>query len=1076
MQIGILGPLQVTAGEKPVAVTGSRLRALVTRLAVDAPAPVPVGELVEAVWPDEPPADPTNALQSLVSRVRRALGEATRIQQVPGGYRLTVDGVDAARFGALVADGRRELREGRPGPAHELLVTALALWRGEPLADAADGPYAAAARARLDELRLDAQIELIEARLQLGRAAEVVTDLEQLLAAYPLRERPAGQLMRALAGTGRQADALAVYERLRERLAGELGVDPGGEVQGVHLAVLRGELAPAPAAGRRRTNLRVPLTGLIGREQQVARVRDLLGEGRLVTIVGPGGAGKTRLAQEVGRLISADRRDGVWLVELAAVAQEQGIVPAMIGALGLLDTRAVDRRTDRTVRDSTEYLFEVLANVDCLLVVDNCEHLVAPVADLVDELLANSPDLQVLATSREPLGIVGEALCLVPPLGLPPDGASVAEVSAADVVEYPAVRLLVERGRAVSSGFDVHAGNVADVVEIVRRLDGLPLAIELAAARLRVMPIAEITARLSDRFRLLTGGSRTALPRHRTLRAVVEWSWELLTADERLLAERFAVFPAGANPSAVITVCADERLPAHDIPDLVLSLVDKSLLSVVDGSSTRYRMLETIREYGIERLTERGEIETARARHGRYFAGLARRTDPLLRAAGQLDALATLHAEHGNIGAALGYLAESPDPTDRVVSLDLAMDMAWYWQMTGATAEATVLLSTAIAATRDCGHPHLRWAQAMLTMLSTFGEAASAGMDGIRTESRRMAADLMTAGPPPNAGFAMLPVLFALFGNDEPTAGQAMAVEWASSDVWTRSAIAMGRALFAENEGRPADQWPDIEVALAGFEEIGDRWGQSAVLASRGNLRVMDGDNAGGIADYERALTLAGELGSTDDEAMVRMRLAGLLLRTGELTRASEVLDSIRDELDGRPPGFDRELFIGGMRATLDLLGGDLSAANAAAAALRAAHDRRNPDLLRSHALAVVTGITAIIAVHAGDAELAVEDVRAGFPIANATQDMPVIAAVGVAVAWVAAARGRAITAARALGAAARLRGSDDPADPMVSRLARRLSAELGADYEPAYQAGRSLSRPEALAALDPENALGATA
>lgn len=1079
MQIGILGPLQVRADDRAVTIAGSRLRALVTRLAADAPAPVSIAELVEAVWPGEPPADPTNALQSLVSRVRRALGEATLIQPVPGGYRLAVDAadVDAAVFGELVATGHRELAQGRPGDAQEPLARALALWRGEPLTDA-DGSFAGAARARLAELRLEAQINLVEARLQLGRAGEVIVDLEQLVAAHPLRERLAGQLMRALAMTGRQADALAVHERLRDRLAGELGVDPGVEEQAVHLAVLRGEIGPVPVPGpvsgaaangrpgRRRTNLRVPLTRLIGRDEQVRRITELLAGGRLVTVVGPGGAGKTRLAQEVGSMIAEERHDGVWLVELASVTEAKGIGPAMIGALGLLDTRAVDRRTDRTARDSTEHLFDVLADADCLLVVDNCEHLVGAVAELVDALLARSPGLRVLATSREPLGIVGESLCLVPPLGLPPVGAT-----AEDAGLYPSVRLFVERGRAASAGFEVRDATVADVIEIVRRLDGLPLAIELAAARLRALPVGEVRARLSDRFRLLTGGSRTALPRHRTLRAVVEWSWDLLRADERLLAERLAVFPAGATLDAAAAVCGDERLPKDEVADLVLSLVDKSLLTVIDGQAPRYRMLETIREYGIERLAERHEAVAARAAHAGYFAGLAHRMDPLLRTADQLDALATLTAERDNIAAALRHLAESDDPGDRSASLDLAMAMAWYWQMTGAVAEATAAMTLAVAAAAD--HPQRPWAVAMLALFDAFVNAdADTRTSTIRAQSRRLARSLMTGPPPPNTGFAMLPTVLALFGNDPETVDLAASAEWANADEWTAAALAMGRALFAENEGRIGEMRAEIDRALVGFEQIGDRWGQSSILASRGNLRAMDGDAAGGLADYERALALAGELGSSDDEAMVRVRMAGLLMRTGELDRASALVDQVQDQLQTRTTGFDRDLFVSGMRTMIRLLGGDLAGAAELAAELRLDRNARKVEITEGHAMAVVCGSTAIVAVHTGDLDLAVSDLRVGYPVAVRTEDMPVIATVGVAVGWVAQAAGDPARSAVVLGAAARLRGGDDRFDPMVARLTERLRADLGPAFEEHYERGMALSRGGALEAIDPDRAL----
>ncbi len=1073
VQIGILGPLQVRAGDRQLPVTGSRLRALVTRLAADAPESVSIGELVDAVWPGEPPSDPTNALQSLVSRVRRALGDAGRIQQVAGGYRLTVTAgdVDSARFAELVATGRRELQANRHADAVGTLTTALSMWRGQPLTDAADGQYAAVLRVRLDELRLDAQIDLAEARLALGGAREAIADLEQLVAAHPLRERLAGQLMRALSATGRQADALAVYERLRDRLAGELGVDPGAEIQAIHLAVLRGEIAPEARPGpaqQRRTNLRVPLTRLIGRDREVGRITELLGDGRLVTIVGPGGAGKTRLAQEIGMAIADDTRDGVWLVELAAVTEAKGIVPAMIGALGLLDTRAVDRRSERAARDSTDYLFDVLADADCLLVVDNCEHLVAAAADLVDALLARSPGLRVLATSREPLGIVGEALCLVPPLGLPPVDGSVA-----DVAGYPSVRLLVERGRAVSTGFTVHDGNVGDVVEIVRRLDGLPLAIELAAARLRVMPIGEITARLSDRFRLLTGGSRTAMPRHRTLRAVVEWSWDLLAADERLLAERLAVFPAGATLAAASDVCADDRLPAESIADLVLSLVDKSLLTAVDGPTARYRMLETIREYGVERLAERGEADAARAAHARYYAGLAREMDPLLRTAVQLPAIATLNAERNNIGSALRFLAESQDLRDRDACMDLAMDMAWYWGMIGAEAETASWMTAALTATEGRDHPGRIWARATVDMITAFtGGWPNGDGNDFRVLSRQLAEDLFAAWPPPNPGFAMLPAMLALFAGDAALAESIVTVALDSGDPWIAATLRASRVMFAENEGDLDRVRTNVDAALAGFEQIGDRWGMSSVLAARGNLRALDGDTPGGIDDYERALSYARQLGSGDDEAMVRMRLAGLLMRTGELDRAATMIDELQQQMSDRSYGFDRGLFARSMAAMVRLLAGDLDGAQALADQLREEREQRGSDLLDGHAAAMACGVTAVIAVHAGQLDRAIADVRTAHPLAVTTQDMPVVATTGVAVAWVAAAMGKPEAAAKAIGAAARLRGSDDSGDPIVARLTIRLRDELGNDFDRCHREGKKLDRADAILAIDPDRIL----
>ena len=1067
MEIGILGPLEVRVDGYAVQITGSRLRALLTRLAIDAPAVVSTNQLVDAVWPADPPAEPLNALQTLVSRLRRSLGDPAVIAQVSGGYRLAVprDAVDAAAFADLVAAGRRDLADGSSQTARDTLTKALALWRGDPLVDSGDAGYAAAPIVRLLEQRLDAQTDLIEAELRRGRAVDVIGDLEALATAHPLREQIAGQLIRALAASGRTADALACYERLREVLAGELGVDPGPQLQALQLAVLRGEIKPAASpTSSRHSNLRSSLTSFIGREVELARVAALLETGRLVTIVGPGGAGKTRLASEVAGGWVDRCQDGVWLIELAPVTDQHAIAQAMLSGLGMLDTRAVDRR-DRPARDFTEQLFDALAEADCLLLVDNCEHLIGPVAALVDQLLAGCPGLRVLTTSREPLGIVGESLCLLPPLGLPPAGAS-----AAAAIEHPAVQLLVQRAQAVRAGFTVDDDTVDAIIEIVRRLDGLPLAIELAAARLRVMPIGEIALRLSDRFRLLTGGSRTAMPRHRTLRAVVEWSWDLLAADERLLVERLAVFPAGATARSASAVCVDSRLPAADVGDLLLSLVDKSLLTIIDGNPTRYRMLETIREYGAEQLAERGEAQSARTAHARYFAEVAAAADPVLRTANQLEALATLNTERDNILAGLRYLAESPRPEDRAASLDLALSMAWYWTMIGAFAESAEWLGLALHATEGIDHPGRIWARAARAIANVDSDITTPGLEyaDFQASLAALFEELQSAAPPPTPALNVLKLMLAFFSGNIQRAEVITQEVVQSTDGWVRAAARMGRAGFAENEGQLVEMREDIDNAYADFMEIGDRWGLSSTLTARGNIRAMDGDHPGAIDDYERALRYAKELGSADDDSFIQLRLAGLWLRGGDLDAARAAVERIRDDIANRSQGLERGLYVDGMMMTIALRAGEFEQATAMAAALRVRLDAGPRTFMHGHMAALVGTMAAMVAIATGDLSLALRDLTAAYPMAVGTQDLPIVSNTGVAVAAFGNAIGHPADAAEVLGAAARLRGSDDRFDPPIADLVAALRAELGAQFDEIYARGKGLGRTEAIKRLDP--------
>ena len=674
MRVALLGPLRAVNDDgTPIDIGGARLRMLLARLALDAGRAVPADALVDGLWGGEPPADAANALQSLVSRLRKALPVA--VESGPGGYRLAVarEDVDAERFERLAADGRRELAAGRNAHAAELLDDALALWQGGALADVLDAPFAPAPARRLTELRAEAAEDRFDALIRLGEHAGVLADLAAAADADPLRERLAGLRIRALCAAGRQSEALGVYSGIRRTLADQLGVDPSAELQEIHLAALRGEFAPpSPVTDRLPTRL----TTFIGRDDELKLLAELLGSARLVTLTGPGGAGKTRLSTEAASRHPAHQQGRVWFAALAGVRDPDDLGGALLGALEIRDIRSTDTEIRRPL-EPVEQALEVLGGAEALLVLDNCEHVVDAAARLADELLQRAPRLRILATSREPLAITGEALCPLGPLPVPAERAAPAEAA-----ELDSTRLFLDRAGAVRPDFVLDESTVDHVGEICRRLDGMPLALELAAARLRSMTVAQIAGRLGDRFRLLTSGSRTALPRQRTLRAVVEWSWDLLTEAELVLARRLAVFAGGAELEPIEAVCADERLPAADVPYVLGSLVEKSIVDTVDGGrgEPRYRMLETLRAYATERLVESAEHDRTRRTHGVVLRRSRAGVEPTLRTAEQLKAIDAFEAESDNMIAALRGAIEMSDVDNAVALLD---GMFWYLTILG---------------------------------------------------------------------------------------------------------------------------------------------------------------------------------------------------------------------------------------------------------------------------------------------------------------------------------------------------------------------------------------------------------
>jgi predicted ATPase/DNA-binding SARP family transcriptional activator len=687
MEVRFFGEFEAVAGGLPVPVRGAKQRTVLALLALHRGKPVSADRLIDALWGDGQVANPVNALQAQIGQLRRTLG-ATAIVTSDAGYALDIgpDDVDAARFEQLVAKGRRLLEEGEMALASTALGEALRLRRGEPLAEFADAGFADAERAHLTELTLVAIETRVEADLALGRHGELVGELEALCREHPLRERLWELLMLALYRAGRQAEALRAYTEARDRLVHELGIDPGPALRELEARILAQDptLAPAGPAGLAAVpapmatgNLREPLSSFVGRTGELEELTEAVRSSRLVTLVGPGGVGKTRLAVEVAATLRQEHRDGAWLVEFASVTGPDGVAPAVAGALGA----AVAGLTGPPSPDSTmELIVRFLAGRSLLIVLDNCEHVVGQAAALAETLAGTVPGLRLIATSREPLGVPGEVLVSVGPLAWP-----------------AAVELFVDRARAVRPGFsaDEHTRPVID--DICRRLDGLPLAVELAAARLRSLTLATLAERLDDRFRLLTVGARTALPRQQTLRAVVDWSYDLLFEDERRLFARLSVFVGGCDLDAAEAVCADDQVPTGEVLDVLSRLVDKSLVAAPDaGRDARFVQLQTLWRYGRDRLGESGEADAICARHAAYYRQMAQDAHDGLRGATGPRWRERLTSELGNLRAALDWFIARGDAD---AALSLASGMAWLWFINSDFVEGARWLGDALSVT-----------------------------------------------------------------------------------------------------------------------------------------------------------------------------------------------------------------------------------------------------------------------------------------------------------------------------------------------------------------------------------------
>ncbi|MEU5987654.1 BTAD domain-containing putative transcriptional regulator [Spirillospora sp. NPDC047418] len=1031
MRFGILGAVEVRRGDDVLPVGGPTVRALLAMLLLDAGRVVATERLIDGLYGEDPPSGAANALQSQVSRLRRGLGDAALVEGLPAGYRLNAarDDVDAHRFERLAGEARRA---SSATEAAGLLEEALGLWRGAALAGVG-APFAAAQAARLEEARASAVEGLAEARLKGGEPEAVVAALRDLVDAQPLRERARALLMRALHGAGRQAEALAVFEDGRRVLADELGADPSKELAEVHLGILRGE------AGREtvRPNLPAQLTSFVGREEELRRVGKMLAGGRLVTLLGPGGAGKTRLAIE-----AAGREDGeVCFVDLAPVVAAE-VPKALLGALGLREGGMLPTPGEASP-DAMERLVTALDGRRVLLVLDNCEHIVAAAAAITHRLLSACPDLRVLATSREALAITGEALRPLPPLVMPPEGTPAGELRG-----YPAVRLFLDRAEAVRPGFAVDAGNAGAVLRICRALDGLPLAIELAAARLRSLPVGEVATRLDDRFRLLSRGNRAAAPRHQTLRAVVEWSWDLLDEAEQTLARRLTVFSGGLTLDAAAGVC-----DLDDADELLIELADKSLVQT-DGS--RYRMLDTVHAFCAERLAEAGERERFERAHAEYFAGLAGRAEPHLRGTGQLEWLELLAADHGNLHAALRRAVRS----DPALALRTVAVLSWYWWLRGRV-EGAALASELLGALDPLGAEPPEGMEEEFVLCVT--NAVAGGIAGERAVAWLDRAAVLLNRVDRAVRYPVVIVLWALTAGPERT-DYAAFTKQVGDDPWTRALVAMSDGFLAQHAGDVAGTERRCGEALRLFRSCGDRWGIANVLDTLAQAAGWRGDHARALALLDEALDVLAPLGALEDTADLLYQRAHVLIHGGEPAAARAELE--RGIELGRRAGAPDKVAAGhyGL-GEVARLRGDLAEA-------RRRYEAALTGFASERFIAAATRGSALVglgwlAVAEGDTARA----RALFREAlDKSLDHPVFVyrtAVATGLAGAAAADGDGERAARLLGAAEALRGIHAAGGPDTERVAAAARGLLGdAAYERAFAAAAALPRDRARALL----------
>jgi predicted ATPase/DNA-binding SARP family transcriptional activator len=921
MEFRILGPLEVFDRGRTLPLGGPKQRALLAILLTQANQVVATDRLIDLIWPDEPPATANHSLQVYVSQLRKVLEPEHRagapysvLISRPPGYlvSITPEDLDLGRFQRLIDEGKDSMSEGAHEAAGAKFREALGLWRGPALADFGAQAFALGEISKLTEMQLCAVEDRIEADLALARHADLTGELEALVAQHPLRERLRGQMMLALYRSGRQSEASAVYQQTRELLVDQLGMEPGGGLQQLLKRILNQDpVLDVKALTTRRRESKLPRfpNAFVGRGREIDQLAHRLESSSMVTLTGPGGMGKTRLAVELGAKLSNRYRDGVVFVDLEPLIDESLIARTIAGALGLRDDG---------IRNPMDVIVGYLTGRSLLLLLDNCEHLLPTAAAAAAEMLSQCQGLTILATSREALGVKGETIWDVPPLRSRSNGSDLREV---DLDDGDAVELFrVRADAAIPKSLIWNDAAVVDATRVCDRLDGSPLAIELAAARLRVMPISDLLAGLDERFGLVTTSTRAATPRHQSLEATVDWSYQLLSPSEQLLFQRLAVFSGGFTPDAAVEVCADEHLPRLDVVPTLFRLVEKSLirLGATIRGGARYTMLQTIRGYSFNKLQTSLGAADLHMRHAVYFSTMASPTEATVRSPQQVEWLAQLEEEHDNFRTAIEWALEN----EPLLALEIASSLDEFWTRRH-IGEGRIWVTRAMEAAKPTGELRARATEVAGHLAWLTGDKESAfALIGEAGES------WTALGNVPRAGHAMDRLGAGHFASGAIELGfeqmnRAVDMLRPAGDKWRLVSALNNLGYNLALNGDAATAKPLLDEALLLARQCDDPHAVSSVLDSLAEVEMSLGRFNEARALWQECFAIAMRLDDKRQTAYLLEARARLALFEGDpdlcirLASAAEVARSSIGEI---APQDWREIVIKTLEAARDQL------------------------------------------------------------------------------------------------------------------------------------------------------------